>query len=150
MRATTLRTALLASAVLASAPAFAVEPPRCDDARVLADVTRAYASAAQSGQLPALVRLRPREVSLVAHVDALDTPRNRLMLHGYAWGPSRFCEARLELAGQRRDTAYWRLEVRDGAPEDGYELTPCFEAWVKKLSVGEDKNDRLDCSVARP
>ena len=142
--------AVAADAPAASAPAADVEPPRCDNARVLADVRRAYEAAASSEALAPLARIHLREVALVDHVAALDTPRNHTLLHGYPWGHSRFCEARLELAHRGSDTAYWRIDARKGGPEDAYELTPCFAAWARKVMQGDDIGEPRVCDVARP
>ncbi len=146
----TAMAAVAADAPAASAPAADVEPPRCDDARVLADVRRAYEAAASSGSFAPLVRIRPREVALVDHVAALDTARNRILLHGDPWGRSRFCQARLELARRGSDTAYWRIDARKDAPQDAYALTPCFAAWARKVLQDDDIGEPRVCDVARP
>ncbi len=145
--------AVLAAAAAGAAPASTnvptadVEPPRCDDARVLANVTRAYADAALNAPVAALRRIQPpRQVALLDHVAAPDTPGNRVLFHGtYPWGHSRFCEARLDLAGNGTETAYWRLDARKGGPEDKFQLSPCFAAWMRQLSTGHQ-----DCSFVRP
>lgn len=144
--------AFLAASSAGAAPAAAsaatpdVEPPACDDPRVIWNVTRSYADAILNAPRPPLVRvLPPREVALVSHVDALDTPTARVMFHGYPWGHSRYCKATLELAGHATDTAHWRIDARKRGPEDQFQLSPCFDAWMRKLSDGHQ-----DCSFLSP
>lgn len=147
--ATLLAAPLLASAApnAASGAAAEVAPPRCDDPRVLSNIQRSYLDVSLNVPLPPLQRIEPpREVALLARVAALDTPGNRILFHGeYPWGHSRFCVARLHLGGGGTDTAYWRIDARKGGPEDQYQLTPCFDAWMRKMVPSAP-----DCNIAKP
>ena len=155
--ATPGRIALVVTALVAAAAALTwkvatptpqadAEPPGCDDPSVLSNIQRSYVDAALNAPVPAILRVQPpTEVALVDHVARLDSPTMRAEYGGYPWGHSRYCKATLELVGGTTDTARWRIDARKTGPGRPFEIDPCFDAWMRKLSNGAQ-----DCSFVTP